>query len=87
MVAQRLPFQLLLHCGVQEGITPFSWLLHFTLDQYLIMLSVKQGMLSKEASSTILSLWQDSIWDLTPVSWAFGKHSNHYTNVPVIYYS
>ena len=28
--------------GVQEGATPFPGLLHFTLDLYLIMLSVKQ---------------------------------------------
>ena len=29
--------------GVGEGATPFPWLLHFTLDPCLIMLSVKQG--------------------------------------------
>ena len=29
--------------GVGEGATPFSGLLHFTLDPYLIILSVKQG--------------------------------------------
>ena len=33
----------LYHRGVEEGATPFLWLLHFTLDPYLIMLSVKQG--------------------------------------------
>ena len=27
----------------REGTTPFPWLLKFTLDPYLIMLSVKQG--------------------------------------------
>ena len=32
-----------LHQGVGEGTTPFPGLLHFTLDTYLIMLSVKQG--------------------------------------------
>ena len=26
-----------------EGATPFPWFLHFTLDTYLILLSVKQG--------------------------------------------
>ena len=26
-----------------EGTTPFLWLLHFTLDPYIIMLSVKQS--------------------------------------------
>ena len=34
---------LLLHQGVGEGATPFPGWLHFTLDPYLIMLSVKQG--------------------------------------------
>ena len=29
--------------GVGEGATPYSGLLHFTLDTYLILLSVKQG--------------------------------------------
>ena len=29
--------------GVGEGVTPFPGLLHFTLDPFLIMLSVKQG--------------------------------------------
>ena len=38
-----LPFQLLQHRGVGEGVTPFPGLLHFTLDTYLILLSVKQG--------------------------------------------
>ena len=41
-MTRRLPFQLLLHRGVGEGTTPFHGLLHFTLDPYLIMLSVKQ---------------------------------------------
>ena len=36
-------FDSLLHQGVAEGATPFPGLLHFTLDPYLIMLSVKQG--------------------------------------------
>ena len=33
----------LLHQGVGEGTTPFPRLLHFTLDPYIIMLSVKLG--------------------------------------------
>ena len=32
-----------LHLGVGEGATPFPGLLHFTLNPYLLMLSVKQG--------------------------------------------
>ena len=34
---QKAPF------SIGEGATPFSGLLHFTLDSYLILLSVKQG--------------------------------------------
>ena len=41
--SRRLLFQELLHRGVEEGATPFSRLLHFTLDMYLILLSVMQG--------------------------------------------
>ena len=37
-------FQEVLHQGVWEGATPFQGLTHFTLDHYLIMLSVKQGL-------------------------------------------
>ena len=32
-----------LNHSVGEGATPFPGLLHFTLDPYLIVLSVKQG--------------------------------------------
>ena len=40
---QKAPFQWLLHWSVGEGVIPFAGLLHFTLDMYLILLSVKQG--------------------------------------------
>ena len=43
------------------GATPFPGLLHFTLDHYLVMLSVKQGGIKTD----FLSLWYDSTWDLT----------------------
>ena len=58
-VTQKLPFQMLLHRGVEEGATPFPGLLHFTLDPYLIMLSAKQGSIEYH----FLSLWYDSTWD------------------------
>ena len=35
----KAPFSI----GIREGTTPFLGLLHFTLDPYFIMLSVKQG--------------------------------------------
>ena len=41
------------------GFTPFPGLLHFTLDTYLIMLSVKQGGIKYH----FMSLWYDSTWD------------------------
>ena len=45
--SQGLPksslFYKLLHWGIGEDTTPFPGLLHFTLETYLIMLSVKQG--------------------------------------------
>ena len=36
---------------------------------YLIMLNVKQGGIKY----IFLSLWYDSTWDWTPVSWAIGE--------------
>ena len=48
-------FDSLLHRGVREGTTPFPGLLHFTLDPYLLMLSVKQGGIKYH----FLSLWYE----------------------------
>ena len=45
--------------GVGEGVTPFPGLLHFTLNTYLILLSVKQGGIKYH----FLSLRYDSTWD------------------------
>ena len=59
-------FDSLLHQGVGEGATPFPGLLHFTLDPYLIMLSVKQGGIKYH-------FWYDSTWDWTQVSRAIGE--------------
>ena len=68
-------FDSLLHQGVGEGATPFPGLLHFTLDPYLIMLSVKQGGIKYH----FLSLWYDSTWYWTQVSRAIGEHSNRFS--------
>ena len=59
----KAPFHKLLHQGEGDVATPFPGLLHFTLDLYLIMLSVKQGGIKYH----ILILWYDSTWDWTPV--------------------
>ena len=40
------------------------------------MLSVKQGGIKYH----FLSLWYDSTWDWTQVSWAIGEHSNPWAN-------
>ena len=72
-MTQRLLFRLLLYRGVGEGATAFPGLIHFTLDPYLIMLSVKQGGIKYH----FLSLWYDLTYDWTQVSRAISKHTNH----------
>ena len=59
----------------------YTGLLHFTLDPYLIMLSVKQG----DIKNHVLSLCYDSTWDWTQVFRASGEHSNSHTNSIYIY--
>ena len=73
MATIRLPFQWLLHRGVEEGVTPFPGLLHFTLDTYFILLSVKQGGIKYH----LKIFWYDAIWDWTKVSQTIGEHSTH----------
>ena len=53
--------------------TTFPGLLHFTIDPYLIRLSVEQG----EIKYHFLSLWYYSTRDWTPVSQSIGEHSTH----------
>ena len=71
MVTWRLPFQLLLHRCVGEDGTPFSGFLHFTLDHFLIILSVKQICIKYHA----LSLWYDLTSDWNQLSRIIGEHS------------
>ena len=63
-----------------KGTTLFLGLLHFTLDTYLIMLSVKQGNIKYH----FLSLWYDLTWDWTLVSKTIGKHSTQLANTIVL---
>ena len=51
----------------REGATPFTGLLHFTLDTYLIMLSAKQGGIKDH----FLSLWYDSTWTTSQFNWSY----------------
>ena len=48
-------------------------MLHFTLDTYLILLSVKQGSIKYH----FLSLWYDTARNWTQVSRTIGEHSTH----------
>ena len=53
-------FHWLQHRYVREDATPFPGLFYFTLDPYLIILSVMQGTIKYH----FLSLWYNSTWDL-----------------------
>ena len=55
----KATFQRLQHRGVGDGTTLSLGLFHFTLDPYLIMLSIKQGGIKYH----FLSIWYDSIYD------------------------
>ena len=61
----------------------YRWRCDFTLDPYLVMLSVKQEGIKYH----FLSLWYDSTWDWTPVSWAIAKYSNHHANWQVMIFT
>ena len=65
----KAPFSIASTPRCREGYYSFPELLHFTLDTYLITLSVKQDGIKYH----FLSLWYDSTWDWTPVSWIIGK--------------
>ena len=73
----KAPFSIATTLGCRVGCYSFPWIALFTLDPYLILLNVKQGGIKYH----FLSLWYDSTWDWTTVSWAIGKHSNHHVNV------
>ena len=51
----KAPFLIATTPRCREDATPFLGLLHFTLDSYLIMLSVKQGGIKYH----FLSLWYE----------------------------
>ena len=68
----KIPFSI----TTTPGATSFPWLLHFTLDTYLISLSDKQGGIKYYFKS----LWYDATWDWTQVSRNIGEHSPHYAN-------
>ena len=55
----KAPFSIATTPRCRGGRYSFPGLLYFTLDPYLIMLSVKQGGIKYH----FLSLWYDSTWD------------------------
>ena len=69
----KAPFSTASTLRCRRGCYSFLWLLYFTLDIYLIMLSVKQQGIKYH----FLSLWYDSTWNWTLVSQAIGKNSTH----------
>ena len=68
----KAPFSIVTTPMCRGGRYSFPGLLYFTLDPYLIMLSVKQGGIKYH----FFSLWYYSTWDWTQVSRAIGEHSN-----------
>ena len=64
MATRRLPFHKLLRRGVREGATPFPGFLHFTLDPYLIISSVKPDGVKYHFSES--QVWLDQ--GLNPIS-------------------
>ena len=65
----KAPFSLVTTLSCWEGASPFPGLLHFTLDTYLIMLSVKQGGIKCH----FFSLWYELTKYWTPVSQAIKR--------------
>ena len=55
----KAPFSVATTPRCRGGRYSFPWMLHFTLDTYLLILSVNQGGIKYH----YLSLWYDSIWD------------------------
>ena len=56
---QKAPFSIATIPRWRGGSYSFTGLLYFTLNPYLIMLSIKQGGIKYH----FLGLWHDSTWD------------------------
>ena len=70
---QKAPFIIATTQRCSGGTTLFLGLLHFTIDTYIILLSVKPGVMKYH----FLGLWYDATWDWTQISRTIGKHSTH----------
>ena len=73
---QKTSFSIVTTSRYKGGLYFIHGLLHFTLDPYLIMLSVKQGRIKNH----FLSLLYDSARDWTPVFRTIGEGKN-FTNL------
>ena len=71
----KVPFSIATTAWSREGWFSFPLIALFTLELYLIMLSVKQGGIKYH----FLSLWYDSTWDWTPVCRAIGEPFGQWT--------
>ena len=66
----------------EESATPVPGLFHFTLDTYIIMMSVKLGGIKYLFFFFFFfffffSVWYDSTWDWTSVSRTIGEYTTH----------
>ena len=80
----KAPFSIATTPMCREGRYSFPGLLYFTLDPYLIMLSVNQGGIKYH----FLSLWYDSTWDWTQVSrsiWYYLTHGCEFKAFPRVF--
>ena len=73
----KAPFSVATTLKCRGGSYFFLLIAPLNCDPFLIMLVVKQ----RGTKYYFLSLWYDSTWDWTLVSWASGEHCNHYVNI------
>ena len=73
----KAPFSLAIRPKCRRGGYSYLWIAPLSLDPYPMMLSVKQ----EDIKYQLLSLWNDSIWDWTPLSLDIGPHSTHYVGI------
>ena len=69
----KAPFSIATIMSCKWGTILFPWLLHFTLDPYLTVMSAKLG----DIKYHVLSLLYDSTWDWISISWTIGEHFTH----------
>ena len=76
----KAPFSIALTPRCKGECSSFPWIVSFTLDAYLIMMNDQQGGIKYHS----LSLWYESTWEWTPVSWTIDEYSMNARGVVVI---